>query len=272
MRSLFLRCGLDLKKYIWLSGLLVLAACAAAPKVRHAVDPSILWKIETQDCLPPGMPLSVERCAAVWRDPARASVLLKDSRGKSQYLLLPIERVHGIEDPKAVAPGAPNYFAVAWDARGFAEQALGQPIPRRYLSLALNSPHGRSQNQMHIHIDCVRPQVYASLQRLPFPGREWHQLPEPLHAGHHYLARFVGGDRLTVNPLRSLAEALGPGQALADYSVAVLGAHDPLGAPGFILLATRYDVSRGNFASAEELQDHACSIVTGSGKVLEGVR
>ncbi|MEE7547689.1 CDP-diacylglycerol diphosphatase, partial [Xanthomonas sp. Kuri4-1] len=42
--------------------------------------------------------------------------------------------------------------------------------------------------------------------------------------------------------------------------------------PGFLLLATRRDAASDNRASGEELQDHACSLLTGAGRVLEGVR
>ena len=60
------------------------------------------------------------------------------------------------------------------------EQALGRPLPRTVASLALNSPHGRSQHQLHIHIDCLRADVLQALDtHAPAVGMQWAALPVP---------------------------------------------------------------------------------------------
>jgi CDP-diacylglycerol pyrophosphatase len=249
--------------------LLVLAACLSVPRVRHAADPDALWRIINTHCLAADVPRAVD-CAAVWSQPERRSVVLKDNHGDFQFLLLPIDRITGIEDPRLLQAGSPNYFAAAWDARIFVERALGRPLPRQYLSLALNSPHGRSQEQLHIHVDCLHPQVRRELDAMQAQvGTAWRPLPQPL-LGHRYLARRLPGEALSANPLRLLAEGLPAGDALRDYSLVVVGDASP--APGFVLLATRVDAASGNRASGEELQDHACGLVTGAEQVLPGVR
>ncbi|MEE7561339.1 CDP-diacylglycerol diphosphatase, partial [Xanthomonas sp. Kuri4-2] len=116
------RC-LKSKKWWGVAVALVLAACASVPPVRHVVDPGALWRIINNDCLREAGPPAAD-CAAVWRDPARQAVVLKDSHGDYQYLLLPIARIGGIESPALLAPGSPNYFAAAWQARGYVERAL----------------------------------------------------------------------------------------------------------------------------------------------------
>lgn len=251
---------------------LLLAGCAVTPPapVRHASDPDALWRIVSTRCLaqasrPPD-------CAAVWSDPARQAVVLKDRHGRFQYLLVPSVRVSGIEDPALLRADAPNYFASAWDARSFVAQALQRPLPRQYVSLALNSPHGRSQEQLHIHIDCLRPDVYAVLQRQRTGiGPEWRVLAEPL-LGHAYLARTLHGEALDQDPVRLLAATLPADASLRDYSLVVAGAQLQDGRPGFIVLATRQDTHSANHASGEEVQDHACSLVTGAAQVVPGVR
>ncbi|MCC4595122.1 CDP-diacylglycerol diphosphatase [Xanthomonas campestris pv. phormiicola] len=249
--------------------LLALAACLSVPSVRHAADPDALWRILNAHCLAADAPRAAD-CVAVWPQPQRRSVVLKDSHGDFQFLLLPIERIVGIEDPRALQADAPNYFAAAWDARIFVERALGRPLPRQYLSLALNSPHGRSQEQLHIHVDCLHPQVRRELDDMQAQvGAAWRPLPQPL-LGHRYLARRLPGEALTANPLRLLAEELPAGEAMRDYSLVLVGDAGP--APGFVLLATRVDAASGNRASGEELQDHACGLVTGAQQVLPGVR
>ena len=89
--------------------------------------------------------------------------MLKDLVGATQFLLIPTARIDGIESPQIVAADAPNYFADAWRARSFAEQRAGRGLPRDWMSLAINSADARSQDQLHIHIDCVRADVQETL-------------------------------------------------------------------------------------------------------------
>lgn len=204
--------------------------------------------------------------------PAAARCAAEGFARHYQYLVLPLDRISGIESPALLRADAPNYFAAAWAARRHTEQALGQPLPRAVASLALNSPHGRSQHQLHIHVDCLRADVLAQLQRMqPGIGAQWAVLPEPLR-GHAYQARWLGGTALTANPIRLLADDLAAPGDMASWSLLVSGQPAADGAPGFLLLATRRDTEQGNNASAEELQDHACVAVTGAGGPLDGVR
>ncbi|MFH7428718.1 CDP-diacylglycerol diphosphatase, partial [Pseudomonas syringae group genomosp. 7] len=72
-------------------------------------------------------------------------------------------------------------------------------------SLALNSPHGRSQHQLHIHVDCLRADVLRALDtHAAAVGSRWAPLPVLLR-GHQYQARLLPGEELTANPLNLLA-------------------------------------------------------------------
>ena len=137
--------------------LLLLAGCASVPPAPPPAHSDALWRLIERDCQgaqsPRGDCLQV-RPAVDHRD-----VLVKDAHGHYQFLLMPLDKVSGIESPALYRRGAPNYFAAAWQARTRTEQALGQRLPRSIASLALNSPHGRSQHQLHIHVDCLRADV-----------------------------------------------------------------------------------------------------------------
>jgi CDP-diacylglycerol pyrophosphatase len=153
----------------------------------RAADSDALWKIVHDKCVPDqeqnGSPAP---CALVdlWEGDAKGYVVLKDLVGATQYLLIPTARVSGIESALLLAPEAPNYFADAWRERSYTERAAQHPLPRQAISLAINSAFGRSQNQLHIHIDCIRADVRAVLQRqLAVIGDSWTPLSEPL-AGH----------------------------------------------------------------------------------------
>ena len=259
----------------WLTRLLAPAGIALAgcvygvPQVRttgaQRAHSNVLWHLVHDRCAPaarnhqhPPRP-----CAEVSAPPEhfkRGYAVLKDIKGRYQYLVLPLARIAGIESPTVLEPGAPDYFADAWTARLYVEAALHKTVPRDELSLAVNSRYGRTQNQLHIHVDCIRPSVRRALRRMrsAITGR-WQRLPSRL-LHHVYLAKWIGGASLTINPFRSLAAALPHGTRMGLYGLAVIGAYSSAGKPGFILLATRADIARGNYGSTEELQDHSCAI------------
>jgi CDP-diacylglycerol pyrophosphatase len=189
-------------------------------------------------------------------------VILKDRRGLTQYLLIPTVRVSGIESAYLLT-GAPNYFADAWRERGYVERAARRALPRSAISLAINSAEGRSQNQLHIHIDCIRADVQEVLGReLSMIAGDWAPLPEPLIAGHHYRAKRVLADTLDgTNPFILLADGIpGARTAMGQQSLVVVGAEFASGRPGFIILNSEVDPSNGDNGSGEELQDHDCAI------------
>jgi len=231
----------------------------------HAADPDALWKIVHQQCIPDqqqqGDPTP---CALVdlQQGDAKGYAVLKDIVGATQYLLIPTARVSGIESPLLLDPGAPNYFADAWLERGYTERAAQRPLPREAISLAINSAFGRSQDQLHIHIDCVRADVRAALQRqLAAIGDSWAPLAEPL-AGHPYRAMRVLADALDgTNPFVLLADGVpGARTAMGEQTIVVLGAEFAGGRPGFIILTDHVDSATGDKAGGEELQDHDCAL------------
>ena len=175
----------------------VLATAACAPQA--VADPNALWTIVNGQCVPDqrnnGDPAP---CALVDLDGGepRGYAVLKDLVGTTQYLLIPTERVPGIESPQILAVDAPNYFADAWRARSFVEQRAGRELPRDWLSLAINSADARSQDQLHIHVDCVRADVRQALTvHADDIGATWRPFPETL-AGQQYRAMSIRVEEL----------------------------------------------------------------------------
>ena len=231
----------------------------------HAADPDALWKIVHDKCVPDQQQNSDPvPCALVdlREGDAKGYAVLKDIVGATQYLLIPTARVPGIESALLLAPDAPNYLADAWRERGFTERAEGHPLPRQAISLAINSAFGRSQNQLHIHIDCIRTDIAAALQRqLGAIGDSWALLPEQL-AGHSYWAiRVLSDDLDSINPFSLVADGVpGARTAMGEQTLVVVGAVFADGRPGFIILTDRVNPVTGDKAAGEELQDHDCAI------------
>jgi len=238
--------------------LTLLLALAGLPA--NAANPDALWQIVHDRCVPDqqakGTP---DPCAQV--DLNHGTAVLKDIVGATQFLLIPTAKITGIEDPAILAPSAPNYFAAAWAARGMVDQRAQQTMPRDTISLAINSAYGRSQNQLHIHIDCLRRDVADALRaHAGAVGKEWAPFPVKL-LGHPYLARRIAQQDLSgANPFTLLAEGVPGARAdMGKWTLVAAGATIG-GAPGFILLADHVDATIADHASSEELQDHACAI------------
>jgi CDP-diacylglycerol pyrophosphatase len=226
----------------------------------HA-DPDALWTIVHDRCVPDqqqgGDPAP---CAWVNLSSGKQNgyAVLKDIAGTTQYLLIPTSRITGIESPAILAPDATNYFAAAWRARYFVEERAGRTLPRDWVSLAINSEVGRSQNQLHIHIDCIRADVHEELTQHAAEIRTtWAPFPVPL-ADHRYNAIAVNGDDLdAVNPFTLLADGIaGARTDMGLETLVVVGAIGADGRPGFIVLASHADAAAGDAAAGEELQDH----------------
>jgi CDP-diacylglycerol pyrophosphatase len=239
------------------------AAIVLGSAAAHA-DPSALWRIVHDRCVPdethhhdPAPCTLVDLSHGV----ARGYVVLKDRRGATQYLVLPTTRITGIESPALLATDAPDYMQDAWRARRFVRARAPAKLARDGLSLAVNSIYGRTQNQLHIHVDCLRRDVRDALARHRVAiGKRWRRFPVPL-AGHSYIARRLPKrDLAGVNPFQILADA-GPDERthMGDYTLVIAGFSFG-GRPGFVLLADRADLPEGNFGSGEELQDHECAV------------
>ncbi len=258
-------CSLRVTRPFPLAASLALLAAITASSPANA-DPDALRRLVLDHCVPAALahhhpPRPCTEVSAPAGQLRRGYAVLKDLRGRYQYLVLPLIGITGIESPALLRAHAPNYLADAWTARLYVEAALHTTVPRRDLSLAVNSRYGRTQNLLHIHVDCIRADVQNSLRRMrPAIGTQWKPLPEPL-LGYRYEARWVNGATLRINPFASLAHTLPAGTGLGHYGLAVVGARSPDGQPGFIVLATRTSMATGNRGSVESLQDRSCSVV-----------
>ena len=225
-----------------------------------ATDPNILWKIVHNRCVVDETKLGrAAPCAVV--DLAAGYAILKDIAGATQYLLIPTTRITGIESPAVLAPATPNFFAEAWNETGLVDARLGKTLPRQDLSLAINSVSGRTQDQLHIHIDCIRADVRNALaQHAASVGSHWAPFPEPL-AGARYNAIRIDGTTLSADPFLILADGEpGARAAMGAHTLVLAGETFAGGVPGFILLDNHADPALGDMGNGEALQDHACQV------------
>ncbi len=231
----------------------------------QAANPNELWDIVHGKCVPDGLQhRDPWPCAKV--DVSRGAgggfAILKDIKGATQYLLIPTRKMTGIESPVLLAPYAANYFAEAWENRSLVAWALLHPMARDTLSLAINSDVGRTQNQLHIHIDCIRADVrQALLSQRSAIGPRWAPL-KVLLVHHRYRAMRITGETLAgQNPFKLLARSVPGARAdMGRHTLVVVGMLFAGDVPGFILLDDHADPAHGDWGGGEELQDHACAL------------
>jgi CDP-diacylglycerol pyrophosphatase len=247
-------------------GLLAVVAGSSAwigASSAQAANPNALWHIVHDLCVPDfkatGAPAP---CTAV--DLNQGYAVLNDIRGATQLLILPTDRISGIESGELLSPGSHNYWQAAWQARRYFEKRVGRAVPREDIGLAINSIYARSQNQLHIHLDCVRPDVLRVLQANEGKiGAHWSRLNVAL-AGHRYRVRRLEGAELgSRDPFKMLAGS--DRQARADMgreALVVVGAVFAGGRPGFVVLADSADLATLDAAAGEDLLDHRCTVLT----------
>lgn len=248
---------------------LTLAGCATTgpvlpPAPVHA-NGQALWHIVHDQCVPDqrdhGSPAP---CTAVTLAPdeARGFVVLKDKTGASQYLVMPTHLITGIEDAQLRAPGTIDYFAEAWKVRGLVGERLGVALPRDDLGVAVNSIYGRTQDLLHLHVDCLRADVRDRLKQARAGiGYRWSRRQVLTLAGQPYHVVRIDGETLAgMDPFRRLAKELQvPVADMGAWTLVLAGATFENDRPGFFLAAGRADPVRGDKASGEDLQDHDCA-------------
>ena len=206
-----------------------------------------LWEIVHDQCAPAAA--KGEPLPAPCLDVGAQATAIKDMHGAEQVLVIPNARITGIEDPALLAPGAPDIFAAAWAERPLLRNYLPSAPQDDGLAMTVNSARERSQDQLHVHLDCLKPDVARALAGFT-PDADWKPMDAPL-AGHTYFARLAPD--LTANPFRLLAEMPDAAAQMGEWTLAVVPQRGR-----FVLLAGRHGGPGGGHA--EDMQDNACAL------------
>jgi CDP-diacylglycerol pyrophosphatase len=183
--------------------------------------------------------------------------VLADRKGGAHYLLIPVQTMRGIESGELLDPDTPNYFAEAWHARDLLSKFVGHDVPRTAIGLAVNKAQSRSQDQFHIHVECLRQDVFDSLRTLADRVTDvWSPVSV---GGSTYEALRITGEGLDgANPFELLANLKPEARHhLGDYTLVVAGVQFKSG-PGFVVLT-------GTGQTGELLLDSSCAVAGGGG-------
>jgi len=201
-------------------------------------------------------------CRAVVADPGYA--LLRAPGERQHFILAPLRPLRGLESPALWQTGQPNWFALAWRQRWYLSAWGSAPVPDAWIGLALNAPSGRSQDQLHVHLACIRPEVRQPLWRLaPELDDHWRPLPMALAGARYQARRLSEAQLLAPDFFHNLAAQ--PPYPLPDprLSLAVVALPSRDASRQFLLLAGRAGSQPDDHGSAERLLAKDCQGTTG---------
>jgi CDP-diacylglycerol pyrophosphatase len=181
--------------------------------------------------------------------------LLADPGGGAHYLLIPTQTMTGTESAELLDPNLPNYFAEAWHGRDLLSKFVGHPVPITDVGLAVGTAATSKQHQFHIHIECLKPEVVASLKAVANTLTDrWTSVTV---AGFPFQGMRLGSEALEVSNPFELVANLSPDARhhMGNYTLVLTGAQFSSG-PGFVVLT-------GNGPSGDLLMDSECSVAGG---------
>lgn len=231
----------------------------SAPSDSSSTDRDFLWKTVHDRC-EMGYQRTGMYAPCTLIDEESGTALYKANFDPYQFLLLPLARVTGLEDPVLWEEANRNYLYNAWAARFLVTSRLDNSLPESDVILTINSKNARTQDQLHIHISCASQATSTVLKNVDASEYseyvEWKQLPTDVR-GHAYQALAVSGNTLrSENLFQDVhTKVTADDKKMENTSVALANV-----APDRFLLLVD-EGTENQPAAAEILQDHNCSIV-----------
>jgi CDP-diacylglycerol pyrophosphatase len=258
----------------WLSmivGVLVLAAPAMAQKAHYGKDkdkdkespidpqkpsgPTALRQIVQNQCVRNWLdhhnPAPCERVSLAEAKATSAGyAVIADEGGGAHFLLVPTTTMTDVNSGELLDPDTPNYFAQAWHSRDALSKYVGHDIPRNAVGLAMGIARFSAQDQFHIHIECLRPEITKALRVSAADiGDSW--APLILEGSSYQAMRLTSEDLGAVNPFELLASLkTDVRHHIVDYTLVVAGMQFK-DVPGFVVLS-------GTGPSGELLLESTC--------------
>lgn len=254
-----------MKKPVWkvigigAAVLALLTAWAVVTAVRDLENPNELWKV-VQGCVAAKRHGHTLRAGCLAVDERHKVAVLPGIFGSAHVLVVPTIRLTGIEDPRLLDPATPNYFALAWDEGRRYLPARAAKDPTR-VGLAVNSVPGRSQDQLHIHVACLRRSVRRRLREdAPHIGSTWSSPLLPWGVQRYRIIRIDAPTLAHVNVFALIRRIPGAAANIGSQTILVTGAPANRGRLGFYVLDDyAHDTPDGpDTGHAEDLLDESC--------------
>lgn len=226
-----------------------------------------LWNIVSGECVPLAKVQQRPNVSCVSvvlvPDEQRGYAVFKDRNGPLHFLLIPTAKIEGIENSILLQPETTDYFLKAWQSRGYLAQASDRPVARNMVSLTVNSAYARSQEQLHIHIACIKPEIKAQLDsQISRFSERWSSVEYGIN-GHHYLVRTLTESQFREMSLfrRLVKELPDAANNMDKYGIALVAYNDIDNRPMYLFMANRLDVLALNPGYTGDIQDYQCDLL-----------
>jgi len=185
------------------------------------------------------------------------TAVLRAPGQQTHAVVIPTNNVVGIEAPELQQDAGYIYWRAALSARSFVTAALMGRLETEDVGMAVNSAGGRSQDHLHIHLDCINTNVKRALQQLGHTIKtEWNEFPLTLAGNRFFAKRIIANEASNFNPF-SAVKTLPMNKIRLEWtSFAVFGESISDKDAGFYIFAYHAPESH-----AEKLLDHKCRVV-----------
>lgn len=219
-----------------------------------AADRNILWdKVHNQCAVNYTDNGLYAPCTLV--DKNNGYVFYKVDYDKYQYLLMPLKKITGVEDPQLLDTDLPRYLWMAWWGRDLVAEKTGRTVKERDISITINPINSRSQDQLHLHISCLAQPVRAALDSVASWSSRWAEFPQPLQGNSYYYRKITLDELEHKNLFKEINDyVVASGKEMQYTTIALLN----LDTDHFLLLTASGESAKG--IAAETLQDHACAV------------
>jgi CDP-diacylglycerol pyrophosphatase len=213
-------------------------------------DRGALWQVVHKLCLPMHATLGLSLpCLSV--DEERGFVVIRAPGDPTRIIVVPTVRMEGLESPSLLRDEAPNFWAYAWGERDRVAAVAPRALGWDDIGMAINSRPGRTQDQMHIHVDCLDVRLKKALAGAKLSTQRWSTLS--LKPWGRYRVKRLPENGLERSVFIIVAKEIPRAQtSMGLQTIAVVGVTGAKGERGFALL------EKGAGGSAEELLDHRC--------------
>ena len=236
-------------------GLMLAAALAAILAFWPALKRRGLWAVVNLCVADHRVTGLAWPCLSVETTPGgREIVVLQAPLEPGHILVVPTQRIAGLESPELAGEPGIDYLEAAWGLRDRAAAHVGGGGSWADFGIVINGPWQRTQKQLHVHVECLFPRAASALASMrTIPTASW----VPLEGYRRtFVRRWPQADLKGLDFRRDLYHAM-PLPADRDESRINLGAAGTLGPDGqreFLLL---YSTGR----SLEYLLDRHCGLL-----------
>ncbi len=211
-----------------------------------------LWRVVEDLCLPMHRTLGLALpCLEV--DATKGFIVLRAPADETRILVVPTAKIEGIESPALLNSETPNLWSIAWSERNRVAASASRTLAWADMGMAVNSRTSRTQDQLHIHVDCIDARLKRALStNASRISKKWSNLDLRPWADHYRVKR-IGAQELDRGIFQMVANEIPGARAhMGMQSIAVVGDDGEKGDHDLVVLVN------GQGGHAEELLDHKC--------------